>query len=216
MPSEAPPFLADLAAANAAASQRAWSRFLDEYSPLMLHIARSLGGSHDDMMDRYTHVVDSLRADGCRKLVSFGNNGRGTFRTWFIFVVRNLCIDAYRQRYGRAQSTSHAAKDARFARRQLADMLAVDIESLPVAASTATDLPLREEELGRALELALETLSTHDRLLIRLRFEHDLSVPQVARATGYANAFKVYREFDRIFAHLRAGLRAYGVLDPSA
>jgi hypothetical protein len=43
------------------ALDRAWSGFVEEYGRLILHVARAQGGQHDDIMDRYTYVLEQLR-----------------------------------------------------------------------------------------------------------------------------------------------------------
>ena len=210
---ERPQFLTRLASSgDADVRERAWTAFLTEFSPLLMHAARALGTNHDDVMDRYAYVVERLRRDDYRKLLSFLTEGRGRFETWLTFVCRNLCLDAYRQRYGRLQSESVDAQHARAARRRLADLVAVEIDNVvvPNPAENA-ELGIRSAELHQALESALNALEVHERLLLKLRFENGLSVPQIARATGHRNAFEVYRKLDKIFAQLRTTLRAAGV-----
>ena len=91
-------------AETAAERERAWSEFLEVHSGLMLHVARSLGGGHDDVMDRYTFMLESLERDDYRRLRGFVADGRCTFSTWLIVVSRRLCLDHHRKRYGRLQS----------------------------------------------------------------------------------------------------------------
>lgn len=212
-----PPLMRLLTATTARQRESAWEDFVREYSALLLNVARSLGGSADDVMDRYVHVLEGLRCDTHRKLRSYSAQPQATFTTWLALVARNLCHDHHRQRYGRRQSGMAEAVAASATRRRLIDLVAVELESIEVAdGGVSPELRLRAKELRRALGAALNCLEPHERLLVRLRFEDGLSVPQVARITGYANVFALYRKLDRILAHLRARLHAAGIEDPVA
>ena len=102
--SSAPAELAALLQARDAESrERAWGKFLDRYSRLILHGARSLGSDYDAVMDRYTLIVEQLRDGDFRRLRSYVADGRGKFTTWLTVVVRRICLDHHRQRYGRAR-----------------------------------------------------------------------------------------------------------------
>lgn len=54
-------------------------------------------------MDRYAHVLDKLQVDDFRRLRTFVADGRGKFTTWLTVVVRRICLDHHRQRYGRVR-----------------------------------------------------------------------------------------------------------------
>ena len=189
-------------------SADAWAGFLARYSPLLLRTARSLGGSHDAVMDRYAFMIERLQADNFRRLRVFRDDGRATFVTWLVVTARRLCLDEHRQRYGRSQQepTSDTAA-RRVTRRSLADLVGADI---PIG-----DLPDRgaavDEQLDRAsqhaiLAAALAKLPYPDRLLLALRFEDDLSAREIAEILEMASPFQVYRRLDRVLATLRASL----------
>jgi RNA polymerase sigma factor (sigma-70 family) len=204
-----------LDAADPEGTERAWAAFLDEQSELLIRIARSLGGSHDAVMDRYAFVLDALRKDDCRRLRAFLPDGQRSFTTWLIVVVRRLCRDEHRQRYGRPQSESSASVERHKARRKLVDLIGDELAlaSLTTSGNDDPDLGLRRGELTTALSGALELLSASERLLLRLRFEEGLSVPQIARATSAGSPFPVYRKIDAILRCLRDALHAAGVED---
>lgn len=195
--------------------ESAWAAFLEEHSSLILHVARSLGGDHDAVMDRYTFVLEALRHDDFHRLRGYLAGGSGRFTTWLIVVVRRLCLDHHRQRYGRTQSESRASLDQRAGRRQLEDLLGEELglASLESPADEAPDKALSGAELRRALERALASLDASDRLILRLRFEDDCSVPEIARLLGEESPFRLYRRLDRILASVRRRLQAAGIED---
>ena len=78
-----PPELARLLAAPPGERDEAWAQFLRAVSAPLLRVARSFGGDHDAVMDRYAFVLDQLRADDCRKLRAYDRPGAGDFTLWF-------------------------------------------------------------------------------------------------------------------------------------
>jgi RNA polymerase sigma-70 factor (ECF subfamily) len=202
--------------ANAPASEeRAWATFLSQHSQLFLQVARSLGGDHDVVMDRYAFILEALRQQNCRRLRTFDPAGGGQLTTWLIIVSRRLCLDHYRQRYGRKRSESAASVAERSDRRQLSDLLggALGLETLVMPSDEVPDEALLKAQLRAGLERALATLEPADRLVLRLRFEDERSVPEIARILGEASPFKLYRRLDRILASLRRVLEEMGIAD---
>jgi DNA-directed RNA polymerase specialized sigma24 family protein len=99
-PSELP---ALLHAPTQAAREEAWAGFVAAYSEPILRVVRSLGGDHDLVMDRYAFVLDHLRENDCQRLKTFARPGAGPFALWLVVVVRRLCLDHHRARFGRAR-----------------------------------------------------------------------------------------------------------------
>lgn len=193
----------------------AWAAFLAEFSPLLLHVARSQGGDHDAVMDRYLSLVEALQDRDFRRLRTYSIEAGGKFTTWLIVVARRICFDHHRARYGRPQSDSPAAAARHFERRQLVDLLGgeVGLDGVETPADNDPETDFRQRDLRGTLTLALASLSAPDRLVLKLRFEDDHSVPQVARLVGDASAFAMYRRIDRLLARLRGRLRQAGVED---
>lgn len=195
--------------------ERAWTAFLADYNPLILHVTRSLGGDHDTAMDRYAFVLEALRRDDCRRLRAYVADRRGKFTTWLIVVARRLCLDEHRRRYGRLQGASAASHDLHRERRNLTDLVGneLDLEDLTAAPSSSPENRVLRSELRTALEDALAALEPADRLLLRMRFEDDFSVPQIARALGKASPFPLYRRIESLLSTLRSSLNGSGVDD---
>src|SRR5688500_11976329 len=179
-----------------------------------MRVARLLGGDEDAVMDRYAFALDQLRRDDCKRLRRYTADGRGEFTTWLVLVVRRLCLDEHRHRYGRRQSDESDATERRAARRRLADLAGIDPELAEVSdEGNDADAGVRAVELFAALDVAIAQLDVSDRLLVRLRFQDGLSVPTIARMIHAPSVAQVYRRLERALQSLRATLRVAGVED---
>ena len=211
-----PPDLARLLAAQPGERDDAWARFLREVSDPLLRVARSLGGDHDAVMDRYAYVLDQLRADDFRKLRAYDRPGAGEFTLWLIVVARRLCLDHYRTRYGRArhEAAGQARSDeSRRARRRLVDLVGAEVDpTVLVSREEAPDEAVVRAERLATLEGALDSLDPRDRLLVRLRFAEEMSAREIAEVMRFPTVFHVYRRLDAVFRVLRDAL-ARGGLD---
>jgi len=207
-----------LAASDQVAQERAWVSFVRQHSDVLLRVARAMGGGHDAAMDRYAFVLEALRRDGCKRLRAYAPDGRGAFDTWLAVVTRRLCMDEHRHRYGRTQTDAPDAAAEHATRRQLADLIGDELrlETLESDPSAVPDLELERTEQRAVLDAALAQLDVTDRLMLRLRFEDGLSVPEVARLMGVDSPFKAYRQLDRILAAVRKHLEAAGIHDASS
>ena len=205
-----------LQASDPAARESAWSDFVLTYSRLLLHVSRSLGGDHDAGMDRYACILEELRADDLRRLRTYLADGRSEFTTWLVVVAQRICLDHLRRRYGRqrdAAGDSGAHDQEWAARRRLVDLLSADVDlaSLSNGGSADADERVRVADLYSALESALTLLEPRDRLLLKLRFEDDLSVPELVRSLGFPTRFHLYRRLSHVLKDLRSALERSGV-----
>lgn len=217
MASAIPPIVQSLlAAADGVARDSAWTEFLKQYSGLILHVARSTRGDHDSVMDRYLFVLDALRKDECRRLRAYSDSGRGAFTTWLVAVTRRLCIDEHRRRFGRPSAEGPTMEQVdRRGLDALSGDASASLDSLE-SALAGPDSELQIAERSAALRSALLRLEVSDRLLLRLRYEDNLKVNEIARLMGERSQFKVYRRFDQILATLRRDLELVGIRDSDA
>ena len=203
-----------LAARDPQSREDAWAAFLSMYSTVIMRVARLLRGDDDAVMDRYAFALDQLRRDDCKRLRQYTADGRGEFTTWLVLVVRRLCLDEHRRRYGRCQSDETDATERHAARRRLADLAGIDPELAEVSdEGDDADAGARAVELSVALEAAIARLDVSDRLLVRLRFHDGLSVPTIARMIRAPSVGHAYRRLEHVLASLRATLREAGVED---
>jgi RNA polymerase sigma factor (sigma-70 family) len=190
---------------------QAWAEFLAGCSDLLIRVARIMGGDDDAVMDRYAFILDALSRDDYRRLRAYVNDGKSSFETWLAVVARRLCMDEYRGRYGRAQGDNEVAAERRSTRRNLTDLVGneLGLDELPGRSDAVPDTALEQKE-WRA---ALAQLDTEDRVILRLRFEDDVSVPEIARLLRLGSPFALYRRLKRILATLRKALESGGISD---
>lgn len=191
----------------------AWQAFVAEYSRLILHVARSVTAGHDESMDGYVHVLEQLRANDCARIRRFAADGRSKFSTWLVVVARRLCVDHVRARTGRPRDgQSEAAQAALNLRRRLSRLASDDVELDSIAEpGQLPDTVVIANELRDNLDRALESLASDDRLLVRLRFEDDLSAADIAHILGWPTPFHVYRRLTVVTTALKRLLVARGV-----
>ncbi len=159
-------------------------------------------------MDAYAYLLDQLRASDCRRLRTYSADGRSKFTTWLVVVARRLCLDHFRQRYGRPRAATGQGE-----RRRLVDLISsdVDLTQLPDTKAGDPGVDLERAERVGALERALARLAPPDRLLLKLRFQDDLSAREIAGLMSFASPFHVYRRLNSLFASLRSELHRRGI-----
>lgn len=205
-----------LNATDAALEKRTWSQFVAAHSRLIMLVVRPLGHGYDDVMDRYSYVLDELKKDDLRRLRAYAARPTAKFEIWLVAVVRRLCVDYQRKKYGRSQShgdTPPSASSA--ARRRLVDFIMRDIDVTPVPAPSSTnpETSLRQKELGHLLAQGLAGLTDADQLLLKLRFQDDVPVREIATIMHFQSVFAVYRRLKAALKELEMGLRRRGVED---
>jgi RNA polymerase sigma factor (sigma-70 family) len=193
-----------------------WDAFVGAHTKLLLHIARSFGGEHDDAMDRFAYLLEQLRRDDFRRLRGYVANDRSEFSTWLVVVAQRVYLDHHRARYGRfrsAEAGSKGAVEEHAVRRRLVDLIGtrIDLDAVIDGEGKTAEDSLRVEQSHRALMSALSTLSPRDRLLIKLRFEDDLGIPEIARILRLPTRFHAYRRLTQALADLRKALERAGV-----
>jgi len=84
-------------------SERAWRYFLDRYSKIILKVIRSFTNDYDEVMDKYLFVCEKLSKDNFSVLrkYNYEDKRKARLSTWLTVVVRNLCVDQFRDTCGR-------------------------------------------------------------------------------------------------------------------
>lgn len=200
-----------LAPGSVAISEAAWQEFTERYSQLLLRVAFAFAPGYDGAMDRYLFILEELRRDEFARLRRFAADGRGRFSTWLVVVARRLCVDHHRRCYGRSRGSDasrRASGPARLVRRHLTD-LSGDPDALDTVADLAQLDPVEAldcAECGVALQRALDELEPADRLLLKLRYEQDLTAREIAALLGMPTPFHVYRRARALCTRLRVRL----------
>lgn len=213
MTESAPELTALLAARSPVEREAAWGRFVERFSPLLLHTARATARERDRAMDAYTYLLERLREDDCRRLARYVAQPGARFTTWLVVVARRLCLDHLRQRYGRLRGEALEVEERRLGRQRLADLIAEDLDggrAVPDPAPGADEV-LARRELHGALAAALAELDPAERLLLAMRFEDERPAREIARLLRYPTPFHVYRAVNALLRRLRARLARGGV-----
>ncbi|HMO57111.1 MAG TPA: sigma-70 family RNA polymerase sigma factor [Roseiflexaceae bacterium] len=143
--------------------QSAFADLMQRYAGAVFGLAFRMLGSVHDAEDASQEIF--LRA--YINLASYDRSRR--FSTWLLTIGSNYCIDRLRRR--------------RFAWLTLDDVAPV----LPSDARSPDDAAI-DRESRDAVQQALGTLPEHYRQVTVLRYWHDLSYDEIARATGLSES----------------------------
>jgi len=81
--------------------EQAWNEFLACYSSIVYQVVHSFVAGVDERGDCFLYACEQLAANRFKRLHRFAPDGRARFSTWLTAVVRNLCLDWHRHRFGR-------------------------------------------------------------------------------------------------------------------
>ena len=158
-------------------------------------------------MDAYAYVLDQLVRDDFRRLRGYTSQARTKFTTWLVVVARRLCVDRLRERYGRGRE--------RGVRRRIAELLADELDPAATVDSQTPrpDRGLEARELSNALAAAVSRLDARDRLLLKLRYERELSAREIGQMLRFPTPFHVYRRLNALLDQLKTDLQRRGIED---
>ncbi len=250
---------------NTRDSEEAWASFLAQYAAIILRVVKHFERDVDFVPDCFQYVCEQLSANSFRRLRKFQPRGPALFSTWLRAVVRNLCLDWRRKRFGRRRvfnsiarlsifdqevfrhlyerqlslddafhslrtiypGLTHAQLEQSSTRinrsltarqsRLLAARLAgpsqqnANLENPAAEANVPDPSPNPEtltllKERATALRQALGRLPPRERLLIRLRYEQELTLEQVAELLDLGNAQRAERQIKAVLMKLREEL----------
>ena len=198
----------------AAAQNGGWASFVRIHSKLLLQVTRTMANDHDAAMDHYAHILEQLRSNDFRRLRAFCPESDAKFTTWLAVVARRLCVDRFRQVYGRTRerATPDSAPDLR---RRLVDLVAedLDVETSVATTSDSPDMHLQAKQLRESLAMVIGELSDRDQLLLRLRYQDELPTREIADLMDFGSIFPVYRRLQALHIQLKEALIVRGVAD---
>lgn len=170
----------------------AWMLFVGTYAANLQKVIRRFAADEESRSDCFVFVCEHLRAQDCRRLSRFEQDGSARFTTWLYAVVYNLCLDWKRHQRPRLQ---------------LVPLDEADIDRLSMQAGNppARDpANLAEEQIDRIrLARALDRLPAEDRLLVRLRYEKELTLAELVGIASLRNAQAVDRRLRSIIGRLQ-------------
>ena len=178
--------------------EEAWSLFLREYGGLTFQVVRHFERDADNAADCFQFVCEQLVANSFRRIRKFEPHGTATFTTWLRAVTRNLCIDWRRRQFGRRRTPESGPQ----------------LTLLDDAANISDPQPnpevqALEVERKTLINIALRRLETRDRLLLRLRFEEDLTLDQIARLLDLGNAQRVDRQIRQVLSFISTEIESH-------
>lgn len=246
-------------------SEEAWASFLAQYAAIILQVVKHFERDGDFVPDCFQYVCEQLSANSFRRLKKFQPRGPAIFSTWLRAVVRNLCLDWRRKRFGRRRffnsiarlsifdqevfrhlyerqlslddafhslrtiyptlthaqleesstriNSSLTTKQSRLlaARQAGAPHQSENLEITAAAANVPDPSPNPEalallKERATTLRQALGRLPSRERLLVRLRYEQELTLEQIAELLDLGNAQRAERQIKAVLLKLREEL----------
>jgi RNA polymerase sigma factor (sigma-70 family) len=196
--------------------EAAWTDFVGAYSKLILHVTRSVHGDQDGAMDLYAYILEQLSCNDFRRLRRYAADGRSEFATWLVVVAQRLCLDHNRQRYGRLRidGTNFTTAENEYAtRRRLVDLIGaeVDLTLVPDQGNNDAEYSMRVGEVHKALESALRSLEPGERLLLKLRFEDECGMEEIAETLRLPSRFHARRQLTHVLGALKRALQRRGI-----
>jgi RNA polymerase sigma factor (sigma-70 family) len=199
---------------SAAARNGGWEHFVQIHSKLLLQVSRAMSNDQDAAMDHYAHVLEQLGSDDFGRLRAYSPGRDAKFTTWLAVVARRLCLDRFRKVYGRTRdrTTPDPAPDLR---RKLVDLVAeeLDVETYVPSTAASPEMHLRWRQLGESLTAVIRDLTERDQLLLRLRYQDELPIREIADLLDFGSIFPVYRRIKTLHADMKDALVARGVFD---
>jgi RNA polymerase sigma factor (sigma-70 family) len=167
----------------------------------------------DSVSDCYLYVCEHLHRNEYRRLRHFQSGGPASFRTWLFLVARNLVLDGRRKEYARNRPLTAPSHSPRIGE-ELISLLRIERQSSQtvIGENSPEDIPdgrpdpesqTASTEMQSLLENALTRLDGPSRFLIQLRFEQGLTLDQVAKIAGLADAQTADRRIRSILGVLR-------------
>jgi len=234
----------------------AWKKFLEVYSPVIMHIAGQYEYRRGGRNDCYLFICEKLSKNDFCRLLSYQPEGSASFRSWLNVVIANLCIDWRRHKQGRPRPFKSISNLPLFEQAVFKNMFQQQASLQTCFASMQADFPdLTEPQLASAvsrinerltqrqrwllstrheemvqldhaesrepadpglgpeqstaftqkrdkLQRALAMLPPRQRLLIKLRYQQELSLKEVARLTRLGDPFRARRHIQAALAEL--------------
>lgn len=167
----------------------------------------------------YVYVLGKLMENNYAVINAF--QGRSTFKTYLFSVTTRLAIDFYRHRYGKTSKKSNPDQpDSK--KNRLKTVSIIDAENLSDDERLDETVINREDkEVKKRLEGILKShlsdLSPEDRLLLKMKYEDNFKVSEIAELLKLDQK-KTYRKINRILSDfkeefLKKGFNINSILD---
>jgi RNA polymerase sigma factor (sigma-70 family) len=91
-------------------SRDAWVEFLRQYSPVIFHTCQLSSSDGDQAADCFVFACEQLSRNRFHRLLQYRADRGASLATWLHVVVRNLCLDWRRKRFGRSRPFRSVAR----------------------------------------------------------------------------------------------------------
>ena len=150
--------------------QPAWIAFLEVYSALISQVVRWSERDADESADCFLYVCEQLSRNQFRRLRRFHVDGKASFSTWLRAVVRNLCLDWHRRRFGRYRIFQSVARLSGFDQQVFRCVCERDLSINECVAVLRQDFgEVSAEQVGISLQRLRNTLSPRQLWLLNTR-----------------------------------------------
>lgn len=195
-------------------AEEAWSAFVHTFASTILRAVSSCEREHEDRAEAFVFVFEHLHRDQSRRLRKFQPQGPASFTTWLHAVVRNLCRDWRRKRYGRLPAGESVGEAGMLAAAQPSPRDGVQssdsdrMEQEPRDPGPSPEEQAQGRENLLALGRALPSLTKEQRLALRLRVEEDLTFQEISTIMALKNAQAADRLVREAVQVLRSAMKA--------
>ena len=181
---------------QSSASEEAWTRFSDLYTPLIFYWARRNGLNSHDAAD----LVQEVMALVFQKLPEFQYDSRRSFRSW----LRTVTLNKHRERLRRK-----AIKIDNVSQSQLVNVAANGSEAA-AGASQTWDRDYSANLVSHAIDLMRKEFAPETWRALKLFVTSDRSAQEISAETGVSTS-TIYSAKSRLMKRMRQELD--GLLD---
>jgi RNA polymerase sigma factor (sigma-70 family) len=192
-------WLERLKAVDQQVAQQAWTEFLHGYARILLQVISVCERDSENRHECFVYACEQLCRNRFHRLRQFRVGGPASFVTWLRAVVRNLCVDWQRKQI---RGIRHTAIPADVGHAPLFSVIdapphvseSTDPRNEDCAAGQVRDsspdpemMAAKREEI-LALGSGLRSLTSEQRLALRLRYQQELTFQEIACVLGLKNA----------------------------
>ena len=150
--------------------QDAWAEFLEEYANPIYQVIRHFESDPDHAADCFQFVCEQLIDNRSKRLRKFKGEGPATFTTWLRAIVRNLCVDWHRKRFGRHRPFSSVSQLPLFDQQVFKMIYERAVSPEECVAALASQFPNTTiEQISESRERIESVLSSNQRWLLAQR-----------------------------------------------
>lgn len=176
----------DLIRLAASCDDSAFCEVVRRFSPYIASVLRRYAARTTDREDLRSEVVTKLLANSKRALKAW--EPRASFGTYVATIAARHCMDWLRRKGRLPCATLGSGDDNGSPDHVLEEIIAADADDEP-------EELMQNHERQESLRLAIDGLSSDDRLVLYLRFDQDLSGVEISEMLGISHGAARQRLF---------------------